>query len=296
MRQNYQVNMFSKDTLKEKKILITGGGSGLGLSMAKAFAAHGADVAICGRDEEKLKNALEEIKQTKTEDSKAIYHTCDVRDYEQVKKTVDYCVQELGGLNGLVNNAAGNFLAMSEDLTPNGFKAVTDIVLQGSFHCSHAFGKYIIENKIPQSDILNIVTTYTQSGCAFVLPSACAKAGVYAMTMTLAFEWANYGIRCNAIAPGPFPTKGAWDRLMPSKDIEKFYIQRIPMKRYGEHEELTNLAVFMMSDLARYLNGECITIDGGEHLQNGQFNFFAQMFSQDQIKQMFNAVREKNKK
>ncbi len=288
--------MFSKDTLKGKKILITGGGSGLGLSMAKAFAFHGADVAICGRDEEKLKNALQEINEIKNTDSKAIYHSCDVRDYEQVKTTIQYCVQELGGLNGLVNNAAGNFLAMAEDLTPNGFKAVTEIVLQGSFNCSHAFGKYIIENKIPQSDILNIVTTYTQSGCAFVLPSACAKAGVYAMTMTLAFEWANYGIRCNAIAPGPFPTKGAWDRLMPSKDIEKFYIQRIPMKRYGEHEELTNLAVFMMSDMARYLNGECVTIDGGEHLQNGQFNFFAQMFSQDQIKQVFSSVREKNKK
>ncbi len=288
--------MFIKEILKGKKILITGGGSGLGLSMAKAFAAHSADVAICGRDEEKLKNALNEILIAKTDNSKVIYHVCDVRDYEQVKTTVQYCVQELGGLNGLVNNAAGNFLATSEDLTPNGFKAVTDIVLQGSFNCSHAFGKYIIENKIPQSDILNIVTTYTHSGCAFVLPSACAKAGVYAMTMTLAFEWANYGIRCNAIAPGPFPTKGAWDRLMPSKEVEKFYIQRIPMKRYGEHEELTNLAVFMMSDLARYLNGECITIDGGEHLQNGQFNFFAQMFSQDQIKQIFNSIREKNKK
>lgn len=288
--------MFSKDTLKGKKILVTGGGSGLGLSMAKAFASHGADIAICGRDEEKLKNALQEIVASKTPDSKAIYHVCDVRDYEQVKTTIQYCVQEFGSLNGLVNNAAGNFLAMSEDLTPNGFKAVTEIVLQGSFNCSHAFGKYIIESKIPQSDILNIVTTYTQSGCAFVLPSACAKAGVYAMTMTLAFEWANYGIRCNAIAPGPFPTKGAWDRLMPSKEVEKFYIQRIPMKRYGEHQELTNLAVFMMSDLARYLNGECVTIDGGEHLQNGQFNFFAQMFSQDQIKQIFSTVREKNKR
>ena len=288
--------MFTKDTLKGKKILITGGGSGLGLSMAKAFAAHGADVAICGRDEEKLKNALQEILHVKTDNSKVIYHPCDVRDYVQVQNTIQYCVQELGGLNGLVNNAAGNFLAMSEDLTPNGFKAVTEIVLQGSFNCSHAFGKYIIENKIPQSDILNIVTTYTQSGCAFVLPSACAKAGVYAMTMTLAFEWADYGIRCNAIAPGPFPTKGAWDRLMPSENVEKFYIQRIPMKRYGEHVELTNLAVFMMSDLARYLNGECVTIDGGEHLQNGQFNFFAQMFSKEQIKQIFSAVREKNKK
>jgi len=288
--------MFTKDTLKGKKILITGGGSGLGLSMAKAFAAHGADVAICGRDEEKLKNALQEIQAVKTEGAKVIYHPCDVRDYEQVKNTIQFCVQELGGLNGLVNNAAGNFLVMAEDLTPNGFKAVTDIVLQGSFNCSHAFGKYIIENKIPHSDILNIVTTYTQSGCAFVLPSACAKAGVYAMTMTLAYEWANYGIRCNAIAPGPFPTKGAWDRLMPSKDIEKYYIQRIPMKRYGEHEELTNLAVFMMSDLARYLNGECVTIDGGEHLQNGQFNFFAQMFTQDQIKSVFSSIREKNKK
>lgn len=288
--------MFEKSILKGKKILITGGGSGLGLSMAKAFAEHSADVVICGRDEAKLQNAIKEIAVVAQQDTKISYKTCDVRDYEQVKETIAFCVAELGGLNALINNAAGNFLAMSEDLTPNGFKAVTEIVLQGSFNCSHAFGKYIIENKIPQSDILNIVTTYTHSGCAFVLPSACAKSGVYAMTMTLAFEWAAYGIRCNAIAPGPFPTKGAWDKLMPSKEVEKFYIQRIPMKRYGEHQELTNLAVFMISDLSRYLNGECVTIDGAEHLQNGQFNFFAQMFSNEQIKQVFKQVREKNAK
>jgi len=285
--------MFTTDTLKGKTILITGGGSGLGLAMAKALAKFGANIAICGRTVEKLDAALIEIKQENA-NIQAKGYGCDVRDYEAVKTMIDSIVADFGSLQGLINNAAGNFLCLSEDLTPNGFKSVVDIVLHGTFNCSQIFGKYCIDNKI-NGDILNIVTTYTESGCAFVLPSACAKAGVYAMTMTLAFEWAGYGMRVNAIAPGPFPTEGAWSRLLPSKDVEEFYMKRIPMGRYGEHEELTNLVVFVMSDMSKYLNGECITIDGGEHLQNGQFNFFAQMFDKPTIKNFFGSMKGKGK-
>ncbi len=281
--------MFTKDTLAGKTILVTGGGSGLGFAMASHFAQHGANVAICGRTEEKLKNAVEQMTE---KGGKATYKVVDVRDYEAVGKMIAELVAEFGSLNGLVNNAAGNFYCPSEDLTPNGFKSVVDIVLNGTFNCSQQFGKYLIDNKLPGS-ILNIVTTYTETGSAFVLPSACAKAGVYAMTNTLAFEWATYGIRVNAIAPGPFPTKGAWQRLMPNPEIEKYYLKRQPMGRFGQPEELANLAVFLMSDLSTYITGECVTIDGGERLQGGQFNFIAQMMPREQLKAMFAAMRPK---
>jgi NAD(P)-dependent dehydrogenase (short-subunit alcohol dehydrogenase family) len=281
--------MFTKDTLAGKTILVTGGGSGLGFAMASHFAQHGANVAICGRTEEKLKNAVEQMTE---KGGKATYKVVDVRDYEAVGKMIAELVAEFGSLNGLVNNAAGNFYCPSEDLTPNGFKSVVDIVLNGTFNCSQQFGKYLIDNKLPGS-ILNIVTTYTETGSAFVLPSACAKAGVYAMTNTLAFEWATYGIRVNAIAPGPFPTKGAWQRLMPNPEIEKYYLKRQPMGRFGQPEELANLAVFLMSDLSPYITGECVTIDGGERLQGGQFNFIAQMMPREQLKAMFAAMRPK---
>ncbi len=279
--------MFTNDTLKEKRILVTGGGSGLGLAMAKKFAELGAAVAICGRTEEKLAGAVKELTAL---GGMATYRVVDVRDYQAVGKMMGEISAELGGLNGLVNNAAGNFYCPSEDLTPNGFKSVVDIVLHGTFNCTQQFGKQLISQKSPGS-ILNIVTTYTQSGSAFVLPSACAKAGVYALTNTLAFEWATYQIRVNAIAPGPFPTKGAWQRLMPNPEIEKHYLKRQPLGRFGEPEELANLAAFLMSDLAPYITGECVTIDGGEHLQSGQFNFIAQMMPREQLKQLFAMLR-----
>lgn len=279
--------MFTNDTLKEKRILVTGGGSGLGFAMAKKFAELGAAVAICGRTEAKLAGAVKDLTAA---GGTAIYRVVDVRDYEAVGKMIGEISAELGGLNGLVNNAAGNFYCPSEDLTPNGFKSVVDIVLHGTFNCAQQFGKHLISHKSAGS-ILNIVTTYTRSGSAFVLPSACAKAGVYALTNTLAFEWATYQIRVNAIAPGPFPTKGAWQRLMPNSEIEKYYLKRQPLGRFGEPEELANLAAFLMSDLAPYITGECVTIDGGEHLQSGQFNFIAQMMPRDQLKQLFAMLR-----
>ncbi len=283
--------MFKDDTLSGKTILITGGGSGLGLGMAKGFVKAGANVAICGRTEEKLQNAVEEIAKVR-ESALVKYYVCDVRDYESVKKMFESAVNDFGSLEGLVNNAAGNFLSASEDLTPGGFKVVMDIVMFGSFNCTHVFGNYLIDNE-KKGAVLSIATTYAETGSGFVLPSACAKAGVVAMTKSLAFEWAAYGIRLNAIAPGPIPTEGAWTRLVPDKRAEQLFINKIPAKRYGKPEELAQLATYMMSDMADYMTGECVVMDGGERLAAGQFNFIDNLMPRDQLKAAFKAMRGK---
>lgn len=283
--------MFSKETLKDKNILITGGGSGLGLAMAEKFAELGANIAICGRNEEKLQLAAEKIRSFGTQ---VEIYALDIREYAKVDEMYSYLFQKWGKIDGLVNNAAGNFVSASEDLSPNGFKAVVDIVLHGTFNCTHLLGKRWIDSGA-KGNILNIVTTYTETGCSFVLPSACAKAGVYALTTTLAYEWGIYGIRVNAIAPGPFPTEGAWSRLMPGADFEKLMVDGHPMKRVGEREELANLATFLLSDLASYINGECVVIDGGERLQGAQFNRFTQLLPREQLKQAFRMMRGKGK-
>jgi NAD(P)-dependent dehydrogenase (short-subunit alcohol dehydrogenase family) len=282
--------MFKEDTLKNEVILITGGGSGLGLSMAKKFAELGADIAICGRTEKKLEKAADELNEFGTD---VRWYSVDVRDYEKVGEMFGSIIKDFGKLTGLVNNAAGNFLSASEDLTPGGFKAIVDIVLHGSFNCTHHFGNYLIKQK-QKGNILNIVTTYAEdAGSAFVLPSACSKAGVLAMTRSLAYEWGTYGIRVNAIAPGPFPTEGAWTRLFPTKKFEKKYLEKIPAGRYGDHEELANLAAFLMSDLAPYITGECVTIDGGEKLSGGQFNFIDSVMSRGKLKMAFKMLKMK---
>jgi NAD(P)-dependent dehydrogenase (short-subunit alcohol dehydrogenase family) len=282
--------MFKEDTLKNETILITGGGSGLGLSMAHKFAELGADIAICGRTEKKLAAAAEALK---THGTDVQYYPVDVRNYGDVGDMFKNILKDFGKMTGLVNNAAGNFLSASEDLSPGGFKAIVDIVLHGSFNCTHHFGNYLIKQK-EKGNILNIVTTYAEdAGSAFVLPSACSKAGVLAMTRSLAFEWGTYGIRVNAIAPGPFPTEGAWTRLFPSKKFEKKYLDKIPAARYGEHEELANLAAFLMSSLAPYITGECVTIDGGEKLSGGQFNFIDSFMSRGKLKMAFKMLKMK---
>ncbi|MCW9706102.1 SDR family oxidoreductase [Fodinibius salsisoli] len=285
--------MFTSDTLSEQTILITGGGSGLGLAMAKKFAALGSNIAICGRTKEKLKKAAKAISEAGTGAVEVRYYEADVRDHDRIQEMIVQIVSDFGRMTGLVNNAAGNFLSASEDLSPGGFKAVVDIVLHGSFNCTHAFGNYLIDEE-QEGNILNMVTTYSEStGSAFVLPSACGKAGVLAMTRSLAYEWATYGIRLNAIAPGPFPTKGAWSRLVPDEDAEEQFLSKIPAKRYGDKEELANLAAFLMSDMAPYITGECVVIDGGERLGAGQFNFIDKLAPREKLKQFFKAMHEK---
>lgn len=263
--------MFEKSLLKNRAIFLSGGGSGLGRSMALHFASLGAKMFIVGRREELLKETCEAIRKT---GGTAAYTTCDVRDFAAVEAAADKASAEFGRIDTVINNAAGNFMARSEKLSPNAFDTVVSIVLNGSFHCTQAFARKWIAQKEP-GNVLSITTTYAAANCGsgFVVPSACAKAGVLAMTTSLAVEWAKYNIRLNAIAPGPFPTEGAWSRLIPSKEFEEHSRNANPMKRFGRHEELTNLAAFLISDMAQFINGECVVIDGGRWLQGaGEFN------------------------
>ena len=261
--------MFESGLLKKNSIIVTGGGTGLGKSMATRYAELGADLVITSRRQEVINSTAEELREY---GGKVLAVSCDVRDPDQVQNMVDQTVNEFGKIDILLNNAAGNFISPTENLSPNGFKTVVDIVLNGTFNCTQAVGKVMRENK--GGVILNIVTTYAWTGSGYVVPSACAKAGVLAMTRSLAVEWAKYGIRTVAIAPGPFPTEGAWSRLAPpGLGIKKKMINRVPLKRVGEHIELANLASYLVSDQAGYINGEVVTIDGGEWLQGaGEMN------------------------
>ncbi|MFW5658584.1 MAG: SDR family oxidoreductase [Bacteroidota bacterium] len=285
---------YHPELMQGKTVLITGGGSGLGLGMAKGVIRHGGNIAICGRTESKLQNAIKELEAKATGGARASYYVCDVRDYEAVGQMLDAIEKDYGQLDGLVNNAAGNFLAASEDLTPNGFRTVVDIVLQGSFNCTQQLGARWIE-KGQKGSIVSIVTTYTQSGCAFVLPSACAKAGVEAMMNSLAFEWGPHGIRLNSIAPGPFPTEGAWSRLVPDPSFNETMQKRNPLQRFGEPEELADLALYLLSDLSAYMSGSVIAIDGAERHQGAQFNAITELFPREQLKQVFRAMKESRK-
>ena len=261
--------MLDSKTLMGKSILVTGGGSGLGLAMAKAFAAHGARVTIAGRTKERLEAALPEIRGGAREGGDADSFAADVRDPEQVEKLLAHAISRFGVVDGLVNNAAGNFLVTAEDLTPNGFDAVVRTVLHGSVFCTLAVGRHLLARKSPGA-IVSITTTYAWTGTAFALPSACAKAGVLAMTRSLAVEWGHAGIRLNAIAPGPFPTEGATKRLRPGADFgESTKVN--PMRRVGEMSELQNLATFLMADGCEWLSGETIAIDGAGYLATGAY-------------------------
>ena len=261
--------MFEADLLKDKNIIITGGGTGLGKSMGMRFGELGAKIVITSRKQDVLDETAEEMRSAGIS---VIPIAGDVRNPEEVDRVVQKTKDTFGTIDGLVNNAAGNFISPTENLTPGGFKAVTDIVLGGTFNFTLLAGKEMIQSE--SGSILNIVTTYAWTGSGYVVPSAAAKGGVLAMTRSLGSEWGKYGIRTNAIAPGPFPTKGAWKRLVPpGLGNEKRMINRIPLKRFGEHIELANLASFIMSDYAGYINGEVITIDGGEWVKGaGQFN------------------------
>ncbi|MGO4770032.1 SDR family oxidoreductase [Flavobacterium sp. W22_SRS_FK3] len=292
---SYTDKMLRDDALKGKVIVVTGGGSGLGKAMTKYFLELGAQVAITSRDLEKLKATATEL-ETET-GGKCLPLQCDVRYYEEVENMLQEVLKAFGKVDVLLNNAAGNFISPTERLSANAFDTIIDIVLKGSKNCTLAFGKHWIDSKQTSATILNIVTTYAWTGSAYVVPSATAKAGVLAMTRSLAVEWAKYGIRSNAIAPGPFPTKGAWDRLLPGDLAEKFDMaKKVPLKRVGDHQELANLAAYLVSDFSAYVNGDVITIDGGEWLKGaGQFNLLEAIPEElwDQLEMMIKAKKNK---
>jgi NAD(P)-dependent dehydrogenase (short-subunit alcohol dehydrogenase family) len=280
---------FRGDLLRGKTTLITGGGTGLGRSMALRLAGLGAKVAVVGRRPDPLGETVEAIRAA---GGTAAAAPCDVRDPDAVAAAVDAIERELGPVNQLINNAAGNFLSASEDLSPNAFNSVVQIVLYGTFHATREVGRRLIERK-QKGEVLSIVTTYVLSGSAFVLPSAAAKAGVLAMMRSLATEWAVYGIRLNALAPGPFPTDGAFSRLMPGSELERQALRRVPSKRFGEHWELTNLVAYLMSDASPYQTGDLVTLDGGEALFSGQqFAGFAHL-DRAAAKEMMAALKPK---
>jgi NAD(P)-dependent dehydrogenase (short-subunit alcohol dehydrogenase family) len=280
---------FRKDLLAGKTTIVTGGGTGLGRSTALRLASLGAKVAVLGRRPEPLRETVDAIRAA---GGTAAAAPCDVRDPQAVKAAFDAAERELGPANQLVNNAAGNFLAATEDLSPNAFNSVVQIVLYGTFHCTTELGRRLIARKA-KGEILAITTTYAATGSAFVIPSAAAKAGVRAIVKGLAVEWAAYGIRLNAIAPGPFPTEGAFSRLMASPEYQKQALERIPWRRFGEHWELTNLVAYLMSDASPYQTGDEVTIDGGEALFSGQeFSGLAHL-DRAQAKQMMGMLKPK---
>ena len=279
--------MFRPDLLKSKRILITGGGTGLGKGMATRFLELGATVYICGRREEVLKATADELK------TKGTIHAipCDVRNLGEVEQMIETIWKD-GSLDILVNNAAGNFISRTEDLSPNAWQSVINIVLIGTLNCTMTCGRRWLAAK-HKGTVLSISATYAPVGSAYVVPSAVAKAGVEALMRSLAVEWGDRGIRMNAIAPGPIPTQGAFSRVLPSPELEKLALERHPMHRFGTVEELANLAAFLVSDGSGYINGEVIRMDGGEFLQGaGEFTALGRMLKEED----WQTLRPKKKK
>ncbi|HVU89206.1 MAG TPA: SDR family oxidoreductase [Pirellulales bacterium] len=263
--------MLKPGSFDGKTIVITGGGTGLGKSVGQYLLSLGANLVICGRRKEVIEQTAAELAKESGRD--VLGAACDVRVPEQVDALVAAAYGRFGAVDGLINNAAGNFICPTERLSYNAVNTVVDIVLKGSYNCTLAFGKRWIAEKHPAT-VLSISTTYAWTGSGYVVPSAMGKAGVLIMTRSLAAEWGKYGIRLNAIAPGPFPTEGAWSRLMPPGMDGMFASEnRIPLGRLGEHQELANLAAYLLSEYSAYITGTCVTIDGGEWLRGaGEFN------------------------
>ena len=283
--------MFKEDLLKGKKILVTGGGTGLGREMATHFAMHGAELYICGRRQNVLEETANII--TSKYDSKVHFDTLDIRDSKDVDDYVQ-SIFEKGPLDGLVNNAAGNFISPTKDLSPKGFDAISNIVFHGTFYMTHSVGKRWIESS-KKGSIINILTTWVWTGSPYVVPSAMSKSGINTMTKSLAAEWGKYGIKINGIAPGPFPTKGAWERLNPDNNDESM-MDTVPLGRVGEMIELQNLATFLMADGCDYLTGQTIGIDGAQYLTGG--GTFSQLdkLTDDDWEKMRQLIRNANNK
>lgn len=291
----YSEPMLKPGALKGKTVLVTGGGTGLGRSMTKYFLELGANAIITSRKEDVLKASAAELEAETG--GKILALACDVRNYEGVLQVLEKGYGMFGAIDILVNNAAGNFISPTERLSHRAFDTIVDIVLRGTYNCTLALGKRWIAEK-QKGSVLNIVTTYAWTGSGYVVPSACAKAGVLALTRSLGVEWAKYGIRMNAIAPGPFPTKGAWDRLFPKTLADRMNPSaRVALGRTGEHQELANLAAYLVSDYASFMTGEVVTLDGGEWLKGaGEFNWLDEAVTPEMWDEIERMIRSSDKK
>ena len=277
--------------LKNKRILVTGGGTGLGKEMASHYAEHGAELYICGRRLNVLEETASELKEKFN--AKVHFETLDIRASKDVDDYIERIFEE-GPLDGLVNNAAGNFISPTKDLSHKGFDAIANIVFHGTFYITHSVGRRWIELG-HKGSIISILTTWVWTGSPYVVPSAMSKSGLNAMTQSLAAEWGKYNIKVNAIAPGPFPTKGAWDRLNPGGDDEGS-MGSVPLGRVGEMVELQNLATFLMADGCDYLTGQTIGIDGAQYLTGGGTFSALDKLSDEDWEQMRAMIRSSNNK
>lgn len=284
--------MLRDGAMQGKTIIVTGGGTGLGKSISRYLLELGANVTICSRRQAVLDETAKQLMEETGGQVLAV--ACDVRNPTEIEAVISQTIERFGKIDGLLNNSAGNFISPTERLSYRAFDTIVDIVLRGTYYFTLAVGKYWIENKIPGT-VLNISTTYATTGSGYVVPSAVAKGGALIMTKSLAAEWGKYGIRLNAIAPGPFPTKGAWDRLFPEPLASLMDpTSRIPLKRVGEHGELANLAAFLLSDYSGYITGESITIDGGEVLGAGEFSHLESV-TPEQWDQIGETIKQANK-
>ena len=283
--------MFQKDLLKDKRILVSGGGSGLGKAMATRYLELGADIYICGRRKSVLDEAAKELMDLHGGSVKAI--SCDIKVPEAIEDMVNEIWSE-GPLTGLLNNAAGNFISRTEDLSPRAFTAISNIVFNGTFYMTNAIGKRWLKESLKGS-IISILTTWVDSSGPYTVPSAMSKSGLNTMTQSLAAEWGKYGIKVNAIAPGPFPTKGAWERLNPNGD-DGSVMGEVPLGRVGEMGELQNLATFLMADGCDYLTGQTIAIDGAQYLTGGGTFSNLDKLSDDEWEQIRTMIRSSNTK